>query len=73
MFLRQFQYLIALEQNQKIVTDSYQQLIAQLARAIADDRPLPAITDTLDSGTGTGCGDSITISHQATRGHILSN
>jgi hypothetical protein len=45
--------------------------------AIADDRPLAAITDTLDSGTGAGSGDSIAISHPATRaatrGHILSN
>jgi hypothetical protein len=39
--------------EQKVVTDSYQQLMAQ---AIVDDRPLPAITDSLDSGTGTGSG-----------------
>jgi hypothetical protein len=47
---------LVLEQDQKIVTNSYQQLITQLAQAIADDRPLPAITDTLDSGTGAGSG-----------------
>jgi hypothetical protein len=70
-----------LEQIQKIVMDSWPQLMAKLAQAIADGRSLPAITDTLDSVTCAGSGDRIVISHptkwtatQAVTGrHILSN